>query len=435
MAKVKTSALIDSISGSLGGSTLKRYKGGLLIKNKTTPRNTRSASQQQTRLNASYLSGKWSTLPNTSKEMWTRFASLSKKQSSGINAFVGLNLNLIQSNFEAFSIQTTPPSNPSTPISVRNFECRRQSETQNTLYWQSPAAGDNYVSVYCCIAVGYSDRNKESWKLVGTAHASQLNIQHDHDLPQGFYPSYKARSIDSYGRVSPFTDKIMWPYPDITYESARYGQSAYGFCYYGVSVEVFISDVELGDHANYVRNSMIYGFGESIESSDFTIEAGTFSETIASAISLGISIFVRSTTNMANHINEAQSHYPGIQCFMPAGSNDHIQIFDSGGNLPSIIVAGGGDIENETGYDIEFFDVDPFTPEPRDWSSFANGVIAGKILKIKAALNCSFWEARYRARQTASGSGVWNNVNGYGVINVEAAILFSGDIPSDPYDI
>ena len=129
---------------------------------------------------------------------------------------------------------------------------------------------------------------------------------------------------------------------------------------------------------------------------------------------------------------------------MPAGSNiPNEHIYDSGGVLPCIISTGGGDTQNETGYDIEFFSNDPITseaePDEQDLSSFSNGYIAGQLTAIINTLNCSIWEARYRAQVTADRNEVgrvssfWEPLNGYGKINVNAAIAYVGLIPPDPY--
>ena len=111
---------------------------------------------------------------------------------------------------------------------------------------------------------------------------------------------------------------------------------------------------------------------------------------------------------------------------------------------PVIITSGAGDEElrNNTSYGkgLEFWDQDLNTPTPaEDQSSFSNGYVLGKLLKIKDTLNCTWWEARYRARITADRTepnrvtSSWDLRNGYGKINVDAAIAYTGLVPSDPY--
>jgi hypothetical protein len=71
--------------------------------------------------------------------------------------------------------------------------------------------------------------------------------------------------------------------------------------------------------------------------------------------------------------------------------------------------------------------------------SYSTPYIAGKISFIKDSVSnrysreCSWWEARYRARMTASGGGVFDTISGYGRIDVMAAINYRGNIPDDPF--
>ncbi|MDP1675668.1 MAG: hypothetical protein Q8L88_02290 [Bacteroidota bacterium] len=197
-----------------------------------------------------------------------------------------------------------------------------------------------------------------------------------------------------------------------------------------------ISDLTLTGHPENVRAALIAGAGGLLTSANVVIRNGGFSADIEYARSVGAQMVIRSTTSLSSFIATALDYYKnhGIQSFIPAGSNSPGEIFESNGgaNLPSIIVTGAGDVNNETGDDIEFFSPDPITIEP-DASSFSNGYIAGQIFKIKSDLNCSWWEARYRARMTGSEAGVWDEVNGFGLIDVAAAVLFGGSIPEDPY--
>ncbi|MBV6480197.1 MAG: hypothetical protein HGGPFJEG_03049 [Ignavibacteria bacterium] len=69
------------------------------------------------------------------------------------------------------------------------------------------------------------------------------------------------------------------------------------------------------------------------------------------------------------------------------------------------------------------------------YQSYSHAYIAGKLAAIKDSLNCSWWEARYRMRQTASHEGNFNEFDGYGKPDLSAAINFSGEIPEDPFKL
>jgi hypothetical protein len=92
---------------------------------------------------------------------------------------------------------------------------------------------------------------------------------------------------------------------------------------------------------------------------------------------------------------------------------------------------------NETtmsyGNSLEFWE----TEESNSW---AVPIVSAKLLKIRDALDCSWWEARYRARITAIRTAtthpndeLWNKFNGFGKIDVAAAIAWSGSVPADPF--
>lgn len=195
--------------------------------------------------------------------------------------------------------------------------------------------------------------------------------------------------------------------------------------------KIYIYQAE-GDetHALNVYGAFAQALGDNNLGWSGTVYYGT--TTIAAAAALGCELYIKSYTGMSSLIATALLSYPGIQTIMPSGSNTYEQIYNSDGSLPNIIVTGAGDVANETGYDIEFFAPDTVTIEP-DLSSFSNGYIAGQTACVVNSLNCSIWEARFRMQQTASRGGVWVNTNGFGLIDIEAAILFSGTIISDPY--
>jgi hypothetical protein len=233
MAKIKTSALITDISGTIGGSTLKRNRGGLFVKNTTTPRRPRTEPQQFNRMMAAELSGRWQGLDGFKQEMWTRFAGLVNPQMSGFNAFMGLNMNLLKARYASLVLITSPPPTPSTPASIVDFEGQTLSTTQNRIFWTYPTDANTFVSVYWAVQSCYSHKGKEAWHLVGTVPSSDLEIVHTHDLPSGFVVSYKAFSIDLFGRLSPETTVISGPYFGAATDPGYYGYSAYGFSYYG----------------------------------------------------------------------------------------------------------------------------------------------------------------------------------------------------------
>lgn len=204
-------------------------------------------------------------------------------------------------------------------------------------------------------------------------------------------------------------------------------------------IRLIVSDITAGDHAQTVKNAISSGYGSDI-SEQIEIVASNLSTALAYADSIGAVAVVRSTTGISSLQELAQNYYPDIQVFMPLGSNSYIELT---GELDVIVSSGAGDTENKnnTGYGggLEFWDNDLETTISDDFSSYSNGVVAGKILKIKDTLNCTWWEARYRARMTADRNesnrltSEWDLHNGYGKINIANAIAYNGVIIKDPY--
>lgn len=195
-----------------------------------------------------------------------------------------------------------------------------------------------------------------------------------------------------------------------------------------MSARIVIADTN-PDHAGYVKDAISLGYGSDI-SGQIEIHAADLGPSIAYAQSIGAVALVHSYVGIEYHVAEAHMAYPAIECFMPLGSNEHVEL-DALQSVPVIVSCGAGQTQNDTAYGdgLEFWDNPDFV------SSNANGTVCGKLLKIKDVLGCSWWESRYRARMTASNAGVWDKYNGYGQINLAAALAFAGEIPPDPYMI
>ena len=130
-------------------------------------------------------------------------------------------------------------------------------------------------------------------------------------------------------------------------------------------------------------------------------------------------VIIRSYTGLEDAIPIA-SDYPSIKLFMPSGSNSFEETFTGDVDHCPIIITGAGVDHNVTGYQIEFFSIDPITVN--DLSSFANGYIAGQIAYIANALGYSVEHARLLARSTGSNNGIFDYYNGYGKINIGNAL-------------
>jgi hypothetical protein len=199
-----------------------------------------------------------------------------------------------------------------------------------------------------------------------------------------------------------------------------------------------------GAHGLAIKNAIVQTYGAGIEDQIVIINgynnAKAYINNNPDVIAL-----IRSYAGVADFINDAKAVYPKVLYFLPMGANSftELNIFQSE-EPPLIVTSGAGDLElqNHTAYGkgLEFWDSDLSDDlGTDDMSSYSNGVVLGKLLKIKDSLNCPWWEARFRARMTTARAepnrttSPWDIKNGYGRINVPAAIAYKGLIPADPY--
>lgn len=192
-------------------------------------------------------------------------------------------------------------------------------------------------------------------------------------------------------------------------------------------------------HGVYVREAVNQGYGSSLTDSIDLLAMTGYEAYLKSSVT-HYKAYVYSYEGLMGLIPYLRTIYPTTQAFMPLGSNSFILISDVT-SIPEVITCGAGATHNITGYGpgLEFWDNENIGSVAIQ-SSLSNGIIAGKILKIRDTLDCSFWEARYRARITATRTEsrrppntYWTQEDGFGQINVTAAIDFVGSIPADPY--
>jgi len=154
-----------------------------------------------------------------------------------------------------------------------------------------------------------------------------------------------------------------------------------------------------------------------------------------------VTAIVRSATGLANNLQDISNISDRVCVFYTLGSNTpDYEISTPSSLYRNLITVGAGDAENQNntayGDGLCFWDNDLADVHPLDESSYSNGRICGKLLKIKDSLNCSWWEAIWRARKTAirnesnrPNNIFWHKYNGFGKIDVLSAINYGGIIP------
>jgi hypothetical protein len=209
-------------------------------------------------------------------------------------------------------------------------------------------------------------------------------------------------------------------------------------------MKIFISDSETaGTHGATIKAAILAN-NPNLADEDITLQLNATLNLedvladMATAFNGGYQVFINASSLITSIIAQANIYWQQSQtmrCIFPLGSNTHEQLTYTPDERSAAVTCGASDTaNNETGYGnaLWFFDNDNDS-DPSDASSFSTGVIAGKLLYIKQQRNCGWWEAIYAASQTASENGTPSLNNGYGIINVSAAIAWEGIIPWDPY--
>lgn len=209
MAKITFSALVESISGKhgKGGTVSSQWKGVQVLKRHPTPRQPRTAKQQEIRGLMNDLAGNWYGLSSTLQDLWNKYASLLTGAMTGMNAYQKLNLNLAR-YLGVAEIISGPPPTPATPESLSGHGMAATDNVTNTLTWVTPTTNTEYVILEFSYLAALDDRAHPRWSYAAGVSPSAQTLAHTHAYPESTIMSYRARVMDAYGRVSPYTERM-----------------------------------------------------------------------------------------------------------------------------------------------------------------------------------------------------------------------------------
>lgn len=192
-------------------------------------------------------------------------------------------------------------------------------------------------------------------------------------------------------------------------------------------MKIIISDINQ-THANDVRDSFIAGYESDGGTWGGVIEIRL--ETIPNLVNSfeyakenGFEMVIRSTVGAKNYLTMMQEYYfnDGILSVMPAGQQ--LPNTDNGlEELPATVLTGFVEIDgtdNNGAKIVEFIGIDPIHNQ---FVSFSNGFIAGQLAYIKTETNETWTQVRERARLTATQSGNFTRLNGFGKIQIAEAV-------------
>lgn len=131
MAKIKTSALVADIKGTVGGNVFASNKGGNYVRRYKKPTNANTTKQQNVRENFGTMAGLWRGLTELQRQSWIQGAVNFPYQDtlgesriySGQQLFNKLNNNLIQIGCSTIATCPIPQSFPTVLIEqIQNVE-------------------------------------------------------------------------------------------------------------------------------------------------------------------------------------------------------------------------------------------------------------------------------------------------------------------------
>ena len=114
MARVQLSALVNDISGKVGGSVFQRTQGGLALRSNSGKINSNSAQSNSKKVSMSTVQGGWQSLTDAERLVWTTYAVyLNKKQKHNTSLILNghqvfLNVNCLRSDLSSSNTLFVP---------------------------------------------------------------------------------------------------------------------------------------------------------------------------------------------------------------------------------------------------------------------------------------------------------------------------------------
>lgn len=209
MAKIEYSALVNRIKGRVSHSILSNWKGmGIIKRHNSGIHQPRSEKQQAIRGMLSDLAGEYYALTTVQKELWRAFSSSLPKPMTPLNAYVKLN-QIIQKYLPGTTKSTAPPPTPSTPRHVEGFTVAQDTGANFTITWTGPSTTGEYIVADYWPMPGFDNMVSPRFTFGLSADCADLCKSLVTTYPTGTVLKFRIRSIDSYGRVSPYSHMLV----------------------------------------------------------------------------------------------------------------------------------------------------------------------------------------------------------------------------------
>lgn len=209
MAKWYPGSLIAGISGRLGEDVYYRVGSSHRIR-KHVPHVSQPNTPRQMTIRGllSNQAGRWFTLPNSYKEMWRKYASMSSHYKVAFNAFLGHNMRLLVADHPDLVQIDYPALTPGTPRFCDGFTIIPTNSVTNTISWTAPLNTKDYTQAFYCLDYSYAANYNKHWVMIQTVRSDVGQIVHTHSYAPSVTMYYHCRTIDKIGRISPVTHTI-----------------------------------------------------------------------------------------------------------------------------------------------------------------------------------------------------------------------------------
>lgn len=170
MAIVIPSALVDQITGRIGGSVLEVTRGVNYIRSGPKPRQPRVALQQQIRGWINDYAGLWDGLSAGRKTGWNYYATGLPGSETGVNAYVAANARLAYANYITLIPILDAPAWPGTPTAPGGSALTYNAGADEwRAAWTSPTGYTLYVQCFYTIQVARAEGDHAAWTFVETS--------------------------------------------------------------------------------------------------------------------------------------------------------------------------------------------------------------------------------------------------------------------------
>lgn len=197
MARIKYTALVESIRGTIGGTTFQRNAYGYTVKTKPNMINPNSKLQATRKIGFQKALQTWRTLSDANRSNWDTYATTYPTASqhnpaaylNGYNTFVRWHT----ASFQALGNVLSNPSGAQGTVSFIEIEIIRSGAVLEVALSTTATNGPWYVILYFTRPLSPTQRYQKSWtKLIDSGYRANTyapDVAFTYNLVYGFLPA------------------------------------------------------------------------------------------------------------------------------------------------------------------------------------------------------------------------------------------------------